>query len=246
MREKQDRVYARTASDLERKYKFGQTFAEVMGYASDARETAEQADDAVEKLDKELDQEEILKRLTNNYESQGIYRENGLIYVNASCIKSGTIDSKRINGATLNIKSGATIAGWNIDVNSIFKTTTTWDKGTFVCTGSNYSYSIGGSEKIPGWVFGAGGKFGVTKDGALYADDVHLTGTIHAKAGEIGAWELDNYGYLIGTAVIGTEVEQITISPAGVDGFYTDSNGIKRPASVSWNQILTATMRWNE
>jgi hypothetical protein len=36
---KQDRQGARTAADLERKYNFGKTFAEIMGIATDARES---------------------------------------------------------------------------------------------------------------------------------------------------------------------------------------------------------------
>ena len=40
---KQDRQGARTASDLEMKYNFGKTFAEIMGYATDARDTAQEA-----------------------------------------------------------------------------------------------------------------------------------------------------------------------------------------------------------
>lgn len=38
---KQDRQGARTASDLERKYNFGKTFAELMGLANDARESVD-------------------------------------------------------------------------------------------------------------------------------------------------------------------------------------------------------------
>ena len=52
--ERQDRQGARTVTDLERKYNlrnFGKQFAEVMGIATDARNTAEAVD---EKLDKEL------------------------------------------------------------------------------------------------------------------------------------------------------------------------------------------------
>ena len=41
MSEKQDRQGARTATDLERKYNFGKTFAELMGIALDARESVD-------------------------------------------------------------------------------------------------------------------------------------------------------------------------------------------------------------
>lgn len=39
MSEKQDRQGVRTATDLERKYGFGRTFAEIMGIATDARDS---------------------------------------------------------------------------------------------------------------------------------------------------------------------------------------------------------------
>jgi thioredoxin reductase len=38
MSEKQDRSYARTAQDLERKYQFGKTFAEMLGLINDSRD----------------------------------------------------------------------------------------------------------------------------------------------------------------------------------------------------------------
>ena len=95
---KQDRVAPRTAADIERKYNFRQTFAEFAGLVSDAEKAAMEAEaaakaasDAVKNLNNELDQDEIFNRLTNNGQSQGIYREGDNIYVNASYIKGGKI-----------------------------------------------------------------------------------------------------------------------------------------------------------
>lgn len=85
---KQDGYASRTAADLERKYNFGQTFAEVYGLVTDARKIAEEAQSAIEGLD----QEQIFNLLTNNGKAQGIYRDdNGDVYVNASFIRSGTL-----------------------------------------------------------------------------------------------------------------------------------------------------------
>lgn len=98
---KQDRVYTRTASDLERKYNFGKRFAEIMGIATDAQDTAKNALDAVSNLDNDLTQEEIFNILTNNGESQAIYREDGLIYINASFIKTGYISSDMIKAGVI-------------------------------------------------------------------------------------------------------------------------------------------------
>lgn len=80
---KQDRQGARTPTDLEYKYQFGKTFAEIMGIATDARNTAEQAAE----LDEQLTQEEIFKRLTNDGEVQAVFRgDDGQLYINAAYI----------------------------------------------------------------------------------------------------------------------------------------------------------------
>lgn len=82
---KQDRQGARTAADIERKYSFGKTFAEVMGIAEGAQKVAEEAKKTVA----ELDQEAVFKLLTNNGKSQGVFRsDDGEIYINAAYIVS--------------------------------------------------------------------------------------------------------------------------------------------------------------
>lgn len=104
---KQDGYSPRTAVDLERKYNFGQSFAEVYGLAGDARKAAEDAALAAEEAKKAvegLDPEEIFNRLTNYGEWQGIYRgDDGGVYINASFIKSGTIKAGQaeIEAATI-------------------------------------------------------------------------------------------------------------------------------------------------
>lgn len=112
MSAKQDRVYPRTASALEQKYNFDKTFAEVMGYATTAKKSAEAAQDAAGEAkaaaDKAneayegLDQEQIFNLLTDNGKEQGIYRgEDGHIYINASYLKSGIIAATLIDVANL-------------------------------------------------------------------------------------------------------------------------------------------------
>ena len=96
---KQDKTPARTASDLEQKYNFGKSFGEVFGLVDEARRIAAEAENAVNNLDSELDQEEIFNRLTNNGEAQGIYRtEDGDIYINGKYVEF----------------DGAIIGGWDI------------------------------------------------------------------------------------------------------------------------------------
>lgn len=155
--------------------------------------------------------------------------------LSASSITSGTLSGGRIDGSSLAIKSGATIAGWNIDSNSIYSNSGTWASGTFMCTGSSGSYSIGGSGSLQNWVFGAGGNFGVRKNGNVWCSDIHATG------GSIGGWTIEN-SKLSGTYGSLT----VAISPVGVSGYYTKSNGSKAAITATWDAILTAAVRWDE
>ena len=99
---KQDRHGARTASDIEYRYNFGKSFAEVYNLVRDVQTAVEDAAKAIEGLDSE----EIFNRLTNYGEVQGIYRDaNGEIYVNASYIQSGTLAAEYIDADNLKVKA---------------------------------------------------------------------------------------------------------------------------------------------
>lgn len=121
---KQDGYASRTAADLERKYNFGQTFADIYGLASDARKIAEEAESAF----KGLNQEQIFNLLTNFGESKGIYRDDaGGVYVNASYIKSGTISGDNVKVAAATVTGELTaatikadkISGGELDFNKV-------------------------------------------------------------------------------------------------------------------------------
>lgn len=248
---KQDRQGARTATDIERKYNFGKSFSEVMGVAEEARRIAQEA--ASEQVN--LTSEEIFNLLTNNGELQGLYRgDDGQLYVNANYVKSGTLHGDRVDGSTLKIKKGAVIAGWDIDENSIYKGT---DFGTsiFVCTGSTGEYSIGGSAPIPGWVFGAGGKFGVTKDGTLYANEARLQGEIEASGGHIAGWHIGNVNIESpsGSAYSGVALYSdehydeyrrtqlaVALTPDKVYVYGLDETGATFVDSASWGRIIAS------
>lgn len=192
---KQDRQGARTVADLERRLNTRKTFAEAMGLAKKAKKAADEAKEQAKKAQGAvdgIDHEAIWNWLTENGIQQGFFKHEGQVYVNVAYLKGDKIAAELIDGSTLIIKKGAVIAGWDVDGNSIFKKPAggTYGQGTFMSTGTDNSYAIGGSDKIAGWVFGAGGKFGVTKDGAVYADDVHLQGEIDASGGTIGDWHI--------------------------------------------------------
>lgn len=91
MSEKQDGHSARTAAELEQKYNFGKTFAEVIGLATDARNTAEEVKTTLDGMGAE----EIFNLLTDNGIAQGLFRdENGNYYFNGEYIKSLNITVK--------------------------------------------------------------------------------------------------------------------------------------------------------
>ena len=96
MNAKQDRVYPRTVTDVERKYNFGKSFAEVFGLAETARKAAEvaqnAANEAAEAVDA-LDQDAIFNLLTNNGELMGLFMQDGQLYINASYLATGIIKS---------------------------------------------------------------------------------------------------------------------------------------------------------
>lgn len=72
---KQDRQGARTPSDLERKYQFGEAFAELYRMAAKA-----------------TDHESVFNTLTDGGKCQGLYRsEDGNVYINAAFIKTGKL-----------------------------------------------------------------------------------------------------------------------------------------------------------
>lgn len=91
---KQDRQAPRTLSDFERRHNFGESFAEVMGVATNARTMADQALSSASHPSENLTQDEVFNLLTNNGANEGIYRDdNGEIYINASYLKTGKIVS---------------------------------------------------------------------------------------------------------------------------------------------------------
>lgn len=97
MSKKQDRVPARTPTDLERKYNFGKSFAEVYGLATDAQKAADQAEDAAARAEEavsDLDHEAIFNLFTDNGAIQGIFKgEDGQVYINAAYLAAGIIAS---------------------------------------------------------------------------------------------------------------------------------------------------------
>ena len=116
---KQDRQGVRTAAELERRYKFGKTFAEVFGMADEAQKAAEEAEKAAEEATKELeelDQDAIFNLLTKDGELKGLFMKDGQLYINASYLVTGVIKSE--NGKLVIDLSGETEPTFNTGISN--------------------------------------------------------------------------------------------------------------------------------
>lgn len=69
---------------------------------SDAAKAAAQA--YVDALDESLGQRSIFDRLTNNGKTQGIYLSGGLLYLNATYMKTGVLDAALVKAGRLTDK----------------------------------------------------------------------------------------------------------------------------------------------
>lgn len=81
MNEKQDRQGVRTATDLERKYQFGKTFAELLGIANDARDKVDSVESSLQSEIREAttsisrDTERIVMAASENYTQKSEFEE---------------------------------------------------------------------------------------------------------------------------------------------------------------------------
>ena len=75
------------------------------------------ANQAVSDLDNSLNQEGVFNRLTNNGQTQGIYLQDGILYINASYIASGTVKGNLIDARNLIVKDSAGNTTFAVDAN---------------------------------------------------------------------------------------------------------------------------------
>ena len=139
-------------------------------------------DSAVDDLDAALTQEDIFNRLTNNGKAQGIYIENGDLYVNATYIKSGklTIGGKNNEHGTLEIidNSGKVIGAWDNDGIDVKNGTITSKSGSDVASlrnGKLWVYNSGtsigsvGKNEMSGYPNSTGLVFDLDNDASYMA-----------------------------------------------------------------------------
>ena len=139
-------------------------------------------DSAVDDLDAALTQEDIFNRLTNNGKAQGIYIENGDLYVNATYIKSGklTLGGENNEHGTLEIidNSGKVIGAWANDGIDVKNGTITSKSGSDVASlrnGKLWVYNSGtsigsiGKNEMSGYPNSTGLVFDLDNDASYMA-----------------------------------------------------------------------------
>lgn len=86
------------------------------------------------------------------------------------------------------------IGGWEISDDNLHYGSPIGSSGSvyLIPQGSTTWHSVGGSYETNGWVITAGENFGVTKDGALYANDANITGAFTITDGGIGGMTIDS------------------------------------------------------
>ena len=170
--------------------------------------------------------------LTNWGLNQGLYWNNGQVYINAEYIKTGILQI----GAAGSIRFYANanpdtpvvqIGGFQVDGNSLYSGSTN-NELIFLSTGTANSYTVAG-QSVSNLMIKAGSNFGVTKDGTVYAGAAFITGTVNAEKGKIGGWTIDSEGltYANTVGVYGAN----TWFYADTDGFPTEQAWIQRSAS---------------
>lgn len=100
------------------------------------------ANQSTNDLDEELTQREIFNRLTNNGKTQGVYLSNGLLYINATYLKTGII-SDAYGRNSWNLANGTLTTNY-MTANNVTA------KGTFEC-GGTYGIKLNSTGQLAGY-----------------------------------------------------------------------------------------------
>lgn len=226
--QKQDIARARTTQDLERKYKFGESFAEAFGLARDAKDAAEKAQQAADEaknaasgVDTKLTQEEIFKRLTNDGEVQGLYRQDGQIYINAAYLVTGILRSKNGDTFYLDLDNGVlkmqatefSVSGKTVDDIAQEKADSALSSAnTYADSAAQNAVNAQTQADIFNKLTNNATAQGVfIKDGQLYINASYLaTGVLSSKNGTTFYLDLDN-------GILKMEASEFSVSGKTVD-----------------------------
>lgn len=117
-------------------------------------------------------QEEIFNALTNNGAVQGIYLENGQLYINASYINSGYLSFNRMKGGTLILGGSGNTFG-NLEIrNGSRDTIGSWNEDGIFAENANITGVINGtSGHIGNWTFTENGLTSNVRFNEIKVDD---------------------------------------------------------------------------
>lgn len=182
-----------------------------------------------------MSQQNSLAALTGGYTDEGLYIQNGHLYINASHINAGILSVKNKDKSTVfeaNVNTGAVqIAGWEITDKRI---TSTHNGVLFYLSSAKDTSNY--------WITSKDGDkryFAITKEGKLTAKEADITGTITATslnvenatikgtlsadvikggslngAASIGGWNIGNHSLTAGTWATTTYMGIFTSYPS--------------------------------
>lgn len=145
--------------------------ATTVGGSTVASIAESKASAAASALDNSLTQQAIFNRLTNNGQTQGIYLSNGLLYINASYINTGTMSATRILGGTLTLGGANNANGVLTIKDASGNTIGTWDNNGLTLNKGSINLN--------------NGVFNVTNAGALTASNASLKGAFQTTGTDI-------------------------------------------------------------
>lgn len=179
-----------------------------------------------------MTQEQVFNKLTNNGQIQGLFMQDGNLYVNGSYIRSGTIDANLVNVTNLNadnIKSGTitgrSISGGYID-GAVYTSRT--NNGEYVQIKDGNLFVFGTSNTSRLQIAPDGDNSGVVR---FWTTDGFYCGLIRGyRDGNLGRIEaqMGNDGFFTANRI---QSQEVTASGSGMYGstyYITTANGNKR------------------
>lgn len=149
--------------------------------------------------------------------------KDGAIYLGAYDSSKTSCPFQVTSAGALTARSG-TIGGFTIDANTLSNSTLGSNNSIYLSTADIASTAtakaIGGSSALRTWRIAAGSKFGVTKNGDVYASNINATGVINADTGSFGG----SSGFTIASGAMYSNSKSSTTSTN--DGVYIGTSGI--------------------
>lgn len=208
------------------------------------------AEDAVDDYDEDLTQLKIFNRLTNNGQTQGIYLNNGKLYINASYIATGTLADTG-NNTVFNLSTGElTMKKGSINIgNGAFKVSTA---GKLTATGADIAGTVKSSgntawcKLVDGYLEGAHNSYSATSPNGWVGFNVYDSINRQYGAAIAGRGEV---AILAPKIVVGgwTSIGGTFTGYDGYTGSLSYANGIGdvsvtvKPTYTEWTNVQRST-----